>query len=99
MTKIENFKLKLKNTKNKDDHTWKMTLNGRQPQNIDYGISQQLLIRSCSIFKLKLMRPKSKLKNTLNEDDHAWKMTLNGRQPQNIDCGISQQPLIGSCSN
>ena len=29
----------LKNTKNEDDHAWKMTLNGRQPQNIDCGIS------------------------------------------------------------
>ena len=38
-----------------DDHAWKMTFNGRQPQNIDCGISQQPMIGSCSNFKLKLL--------------------------------------------
>ena len=47
--------IKIENYINKDDHAWKMTLNGRQPQNIDCGISQQPISGSCSNFKLKLL--------------------------------------------
>ena len=41
-------------TSMKDDHQWKMTSNGRRPQNIERGISQQPLIGSYSNSKLKL---------------------------------------------
>jgi hypothetical protein len=50
MTKAE-----FTNARNEDDLPWKMTFIGRQPQNIDSGISQQPLIGSCSSFKLKLI--------------------------------------------
>ena len=41
-------KAKFTNAYNEDDLPWKMTLIGRQPQNIDSGISQQPLVRSSS---------------------------------------------------
>jgi hypothetical protein len=44
----------IKNASNEDDLQWKTTLNGRWPQNIKSGISQQPLIGSSSNFKLKL---------------------------------------------
>ena len=71
-----------------------MTPNGRRPQNIKSGISQWLLIRSSSNFKLKLRGPNRNKKIIVE-----MKTTSNGRRPQNIKSWISQQPLIGSSSN
>ena len=39
---------------NEDDLQWKMTTNGRRPQNMKSGIDQQPLVGSYSNFKLKL---------------------------------------------
>jgi hypothetical protein len=52
----------------------KMTRNGRRPQNIERGISQQPLIESSSKFKLRLWGPNKnwnflKLRKPLMEDD------------------------------
>ena len=58
----------------------KMTLNGRQPQNIESGISPQPLFGSYSNFKLKL-KNQTILLNPSNEDDLQWETTPNGRQP------------------
>ena len=68
----------------------KTTSNGRQPQNIKSGISQQPLIGVYSNSKIKL-RWTNYIIQILK-----IKMTSNGRLPQNIKSGISQQPLIGS---
>jgi hypothetical protein len=62
------------------------TSDGRQPQNIKSGISQQPLIGSS--LKLKLGGP----------NPNWMDMTPNGRQPQNIKHGIPQQPLIRTSS-
>ena len=70
----------IKNASNEDDLQWKTTLNGRWPQNIKSGISQQPLIGSSSNFKLKL-RGQNKIKNAWYEDDLQWKTTSNGRRP------------------
>ena len=62
----------------------KTTSNGRQPQNIKSGISQQPMSGSFQNFELKLRGPNWKYK---------WleiKTTSNGRQPQNIKSGICQ---------
>ena len=58
-----------------DDLQWKTTSNGRRPQNIKSGISQQPLIGSYSNFKLRLRRPKQsvqilQLRQPNMEDDH-----------------------------
>jgi hypothetical protein len=53
------FKIK----KNEDNLELKMTSNGRQPQNIKRGISQQTLVGSYSNSKLKLIREALKKKN------------------------------------
>ena len=45
-----------------------MTSNGRRPQNIKSGISQQPPIGSFSNLKLKLRGP-NQIKNARNEDD------------------------------
>jgi hypothetical protein len=71
----------------------KSASNGRQPQNIKSGTSQQPLIGSYSHFKLRLRWPK------YSAQILQMKTTSRGRQPQNIKSGISQQPLIGSYSN
>jgi hypothetical protein len=47
----------------------KMTFNGRQPQNIKSGISQQPFIGSYLNLKLYLRRPNHISTNLLNEDD------------------------------
>ena len=70
----------------------KTTFNGRRPQNIKSGISQQSLIGSYSNFKLRLRRPKQSVQ-ILQIKTNSY-----GRRPQNIKSGISQQPLIGSYS-
>ena len=75
----------------KDD--LKITSNGRQPQNIKSGISQQPLIGSYSSFKLKLRWPNNILQIP------EMKTSSNGRRPQTIKSGISQQPLIAPYSN
>jgi hypothetical protein len=54
----------------------KNTSNGKLPQNIKNGISQQPLIRSYSHFKLKLRRPNQ------NGKLFEMKTTSNGRLPQ-----------------
>jgi hypothetical protein len=61
----------------------KRTANGRQPQNIHSGISQQPLIGSSSNLKLKLRGPNKKRKLLI------IKTALNGRRPQNIKSVIS----------
>ena len=71
----------------------KITSNGRQPQNIKIGISQEPLIGSYSNCKLKLRWPNHILQIL------KMKTTSNGRQHQNIKSGISQQQLIGLYSN
>ena len=67
----------------------KTILNGRQPQNIKIGITQQPLIGFYSNLKLKIRLPKIKLSNPWNET------ASNGRRPKNIKRGISQKPLYG----
>ena len=69
-----------------------MTYTWRWPQNIQSGISQQLLFGQCSHFKLRLRRPKQSVQ-ILQIKTNSY-----GRRPQNIKSGISQQPLIGSYS-
>ena len=59
-----------------DDLNWKTTLIGRQPQNIDRGISKQPQVGSCSNFELKLIRPVQSLQ--INK----LKKTFHGRQPK-----------------
>ena len=54
----------------------KKTSNGRRPQNIYSGISQQLLIGSSSNLKLKQIKK------------IVIKTALNGRRPQNIKSAI-----------
>ena len=71
----------------------KITSNGKCPQHIKSGISQNPLIGSSSNLKLKI-RGQNQNKKSL-----AMKTSSNGRQPKNITSGISQKPLIGSSSN
>ena len=66
----------------------KKTYNGRRPQNIESGISQQPLIGSSSNFTLKLRVPNQ------NQKILQMKTTYNGRRPKHIESGISQQPLV-----
>jgi hypothetical protein len=93
----------------------KTTTNGRRPQSIKSGISQQIMIGSFSNFKIESkqcliwrrpsMEDDLQWKTTSNgrrppmEDDLQWKTTSNGRQPQSIEREIFQQPQIGSFSN
>ena len=70
----------------------KTTSNGRWPQNIKSGISQQPLIEPFSNFNLKFRGPNWKKKLL------EMKTISNRRRPQ-IKSGISQQPLIGPFSN
>ena len=66
---------------------------GRRPQNIKSGISQQPLIGSYSNFKLRVRRSQQSVKIL------QMKTTSHKRRPQNIKSGIYQEPLIGSYSN
>ena len=68
----------------------KTTSNGRRPQNIKSGISQQPLIGSYSNVKLRLRRPKQ------TGQILQMKMTSNGRRPQIIKV---EYPIIGYYSN
>jgi hypothetical protein len=54
-----------------EDLGWKTTLDGRRPQNIKSGISQQPMIRSSSNFKLKPRGPNQNKMwlEILKEDD------------------------------
>ena len=71
----------------------KTTYNGRRPQNIKSGISQQQPIGYYSNFKLKLRWANCIVQILL------MKTTFNGRRLENIKSGISEQSLIGSYSN
>ena len=62
----------------------RLTSHGRQPQNINSGISQQSLLRSDSNFKLMLMWPKQSLQIL------KMKTTSHRRRPLNIKSRISQ---------
>ena len=70
-----------------------MTCNGRRPQNIKSGISQQPLIRSYSNLYLDFIWP-----NHVLQILHM-KKTSHGKWPQNIKNEISHQPHIGLYSN
>ena len=54
---------------------WKTTPNGRRPQSIKSGTSQQPIIESFSKSKLKHRGPNSKIKIALHENDIQWKTT------------------------
>ena len=69
-----------------------MNSNGRQPQTIKSGISQQQLIGSSSSLKLKLRGANQNLEFKILQ----LQITSNGRQPDNTKSGISEHPLIGS---
>ena len=76
---------KVKKGLNEDDLQWKMTCNGRWPQNMKIWVSQQPLFGSISNFKHKLMglnqsRKKVSMKTTFNrrwplmkDDLKIWK--------------------------
>ena len=57
------------------DLQWKTTSNGRRPQSIKSGTSQQPIIESFSKSKLKRRGPNPKIKIALNENDIQLKTT------------------------
>jgi hypothetical protein len=65
----------------------KTTFNGRQPQNMKSGISQQPLVGTYSNLKLELME--------LNQNAQR-SQTKNNLKILEV---LSQQPLVGSYSN
>jgi hypothetical protein len=75
----------------------KTTSNGKRPQNILIGISQQPLIGSSATFKLKIWEPDH------NKKLLKMKTTLNGRRPQNIKSGTvelksrDQTKIVNCC--
>ena len=64
---------------NEDNLQWKMTSNGRWPQNIKKRISLQPLVGSCSNLKLKLLGSNQRVQS------YEMKKISNGRQPQTED--------------
>ena len=73
----ESIGIKSERTKvsNEDNLKRKTTSNGRQPQNLKSGISQQPLVGSYSHSNLKLIRSNQSVQR------YQIKMTSNGRQP------------------
>jgi hypothetical protein len=65
----------------------KTTSNGRRPQKVQSGVSQQPLIGLFSNFKLKFgdQTERKHGRQPQMEDDLKWKMTSNGRRPQMED--------------
>ena len=70
----------------------KTTSNGRQPQNMKRGISQQPLVGSYSNLKLEL------LESNQSAQRSQIKMTSTKDNLKILEV-ISQQPLVGSYSN
>ena len=84
--------LKLWQPQMEDDLQWKTTSNGRWPQIIKSGISQQPLIGSYSIMKHNLIWPKNIL------SCFKWWRPLTKDDLKILKREISQQPLIGTNS-